>query len=120
MAEDRPDWFDLIEAFVVADAPEVAELGEGPLFRGAEDVDRPLSEADRDHLSVLAPLLDSYPEMRTQAGEWPSRRGDASPTAPAGRFDRLGSRRSVPRARAVERGDTARGTMVGAARLFVR
>jgi len=70
VAEDWPDWFDLVEAFVVAYAPgEVAELGEGPPFREAEDFDRPLSEADRAYLLALEPLLDSYPEMRMEAGE---------------------------------------------------
>ena len=70
VAEDWPDWFDLVEAFVVAYAPEaVAELGEGPPFRHAEDFDQPLSEADRAYLSALAPLLDSYPKMRRDAGE---------------------------------------------------
>ena len=65
VAEDWPDWFDLVPAFVVAYAPEaVAELGEGPEFKDAEDFYQPLSEVDRAYLMTLEPLLDAYPEMR--------------------------------------------------------
>ena len=60
VAEDWPDWFDLVGAFVAAYAPEaVAELGEGPEFNDAEDFDQPLSKADRSYLVALEPLLDA-------------------------------------------------------------
>ena len=65
VAEDRPDWFDLVGAFVVAYSPEaVAELGEGPEFKDAEDFNQPLSEADRAYLMAFELLFDAYPEMR--------------------------------------------------------
>ncbi len=64
VAEDWPDWFDLVGAFVVAYSRGGGRARGGARVQDAEDFDQPLSEADRAYLVALEPLLDAYPEMR--------------------------------------------------------
>ncbi len=66
VAEDWADWFDLVQAFVAAYAPqEIEELEEAaPLMSDEIAEDTVLTAVDRDYLTAVELLLDAYPEMR--------------------------------------------------------
>ena len=64
VAEDWADWFDLMQAFVAAYAPdEVGELEEAATFMDGPEVcgDAVLTEADRAYLTALELQLDMLP-----------------------------------------------------------
>jgi hypothetical protein len=68
VAEDRPDFFALVPAFVAAYAPEgieglqeKASFLESPTTGGGA----PLTGADRAYLAAVETVLDMYPDMRT-------------------------------------------------------
>ena len=68
VVEDRPDWFQLVPAFVAAyGSEELQELEGGAVFLRAveEDDDVALTEGDIAYLKALESWLDVYPEIRT-------------------------------------------------------
>ena len=68
VAEDWPDFFDLVPAFVAAYAPEgMEELEEKAAFLGSPTTggDVPLTEADGAYLAPVETVLDMYPDVRT-------------------------------------------------------
>jgi len=68
VAEDWPDWFDLASAFVLAyGTRQLEEMQDEAMFLYRPQIGdgTALTASDRTYLAALEPLLDTYPEMRT-------------------------------------------------------
>ena len=72
LAEEWPDWYLLVPAFVLAyGTGELEKLQDAAAFLGAveEHDDVGLDESDRTYLAALEARLDMYPEMRMTGEE---------------------------------------------------
>ena len=70
LAEDWPEWFVLVRAFVAAYGPEVLEAleAEATLLNVPDVGDGPLTKEDSTYLEALVLYLDNYTESRSTTG----------------------------------------------------
>ncbi len=64
IAEDWPDWFDLVAAFRAACAPKLTDLEDAAPFLRVNRDSTHIVRADRAYLLTLESLMEAYPEMR--------------------------------------------------------